>query len=154
LRALFATCLLGLAACSSQPASLPDYFAARDDFSAARARETTLIRSASTEQACAQVVDVLMDLDCRLQEVDSRLGLVSAYSSAHSIFLSDHGGVAPADQRSCAGRRVTVTVIEKKRGEASVRATFRPSDPRADETFRALLRKSLSVAAGENAKGG
>jgi hypothetical protein len=151
---LSAIYLLGLAACTTQPVPLPDYFAAQDEFSAARARETTLIRSGGTEEACAQVVNVLMDLDCRLQEVDGRMGLVSAYSRAHSVYLPDHDGVAASDQRSCAGRRVTVSVIEKEGGQVAVRATFRPKDPRADATFRALLHKSLSLAAGENSTDG
>lgn len=154
MRALILTSLLGLGACSSQPTLLPDYFAAEQGSSAARARETTLIESDSLEEACAQVVAVLMDMDCRFQEVDSELGVVSAYSAVHEVLHNVHRAPLLPDKRSCAGVRVTVSVNEAGPGRVAVRATFRPKDARADETFRTLLRKSVSLQAAGRAQGG
>ena len=144
--------LLCLAACASHPAGPPDFFARQADFAADRSRQTTVVESGSSEEACAQVVAVLMDLDCSLVEVDHRLGLVSARSNAHILPPVTHAAPGP-NRRSCLGREVTVSVLPKNRKQFAVRAAFSLADSRADETFRTLLRKSLALSVQQEGRG-
>ena len=137
--------LLCLVACSSHPAKPRDFFAHQTDFAADRSRQTTVVESGSSEQVCAEVVAVLMDLECKLVEIDHGLGLVSARSNAHLIPPVTQ--VSPeTNRRSCLGREVTVSVAPRERKQFAVRAAFNTADARADETFRALLRKSLVLS--------
>jgi hypothetical protein len=137
--------LLCLVACASHPGGPPDFFAMQTDFAADRSRQTTVVESASSEEACAQVIAVLMDLDCSLVEIDHQLGLVSARSNAHLLPPVIHAAPGP-DRRSCLGREVTVSVVPQGRKQFAIRAAFSLADSRADETFRTLLRKSLALS--------
>jgi hypothetical protein len=140
---MLVTVLFSLAACGTQPGGPPDFFHGQAQFDAARARQTTVVDVASTGEACAQVIAVLMDLDCSVQAVNSELGLVSARASVHRV--PPAGYQAPvADRHSCAGHRVTVSVAPRQEGQVAVRASFTPPSERADQAFRTLLRKSLS----------
>jgi hypothetical protein len=150
---MLVTVLFSLAACGTQPEGPPDFFHGQAQFDAARARQTTVVDVASTGEACAQVIAVLMDLDCSVQAVNSELGLVSARNSELGLVsarASVHrvppaGYQAPvADRHSCAGHRVTVSVAPRQEGQVAVRASFTPPSERADQAFRTLLRKSLS----------
>jgi hypothetical protein len=82
---MLVTVLFSLAACGTQPGGPPDFFHGQAQFDAARARQTTVVDVASTGEACAQVIAVLMDLDCSVQAVNSELGLVSARASVHRV---------------------------------------------------------------------
>jgi hypothetical protein len=143
--------LVVLAGCAGNPGRPPDFFARQDQFAADRARQTTLVELKDAETACAQVVAVLLDLDCSLVEVDHRVGLVSGRSNPH--LLPPVSASAPADnRRACAGRSVTVSVVPAGQDRFAVRAAFSPRDPRASETFGRLLRKSLALSARAGAR--
>jgi hypothetical protein len=142
---LFPAVLLFLAGCAGAPPGPPDFFARQDQFAADRARQTTRVDLEDTAEACAQVVAVLLDLHCSLVEVDHRLGLVSARSNPHTIPPVSAAPPAP-NRRSCAGHSVTVSVAPSGRDQLAVRAVFKPGDPRAEETFGRLLRKSVALS--------
>ena len=145
MKLLLTAALLLLAGCAGAPPGPPDFFAWQDQFAADRARQTTLVDLQDTGEACAQVVAVLLDLDCSLLEVDHRLGLVSARSNPHTI--PPVSAAAPAlNRHSCAGHSVTVSVVPSGRDQLAVRAAFTHGDPRANETFGRLLRKSLTLS--------
>jgi len=135
--------LILLTACAGQPIPT-DFFASQADFPARRQVETMVIDVADHEQACAHVTAVLMDLDCELAQINSRLGVISGQPSVRTAqpqlppFLT-YG------ERSCGGRRVTVTVTERRNQRQVVRASFSPASPDADRAFRTLLRRSIEA---------
>jgi hypothetical protein len=132
-----------MAACVTQPEGPPDFFRGQAEFDGARARQTTVVDAISVGEACAQVIAVLMDFDCSVQVVNSELGVVSARAGVTTVPPAGYPAPVP-DRHSCAGHRVTVSVAPWQEGQVAVRASFSPPSPRADETFRSLLRKSVS----------
>jgi hypothetical protein len=148
MRCICALALVLLPGCASTSGIAPDFFSDQAKFAADRERETILISSLDYESACAHVTEVLMDLDCGLQEINSQLGLISAHASSRWVPVA--GMAEPAGiGRSCAGNRVTVSIAERSAGDIAIRISFYPPDAAADETFRALLRKSISLEAVE-----
>ena len=145
MKLMIAPLVLLVVACGSQPPAQPNFFVQQDQFAADRERQTTVVDLESTEEACLQVVAVLLDLDCGLVETDHRLGLVSARSGPHLLPPAGLPDPGP-NPRSCAGRQVTVSVSPQGRNQLAVRAAFKPRDTRAEETFRTLLLRSLAFS--------
>lgn len=151
MKTALALVLLALTGCAGQPNIAPEYFSRQEQFAADRVRETTTIDSISYEEAFSHVTAVLMDLDCQPRETNLQLGLISG--SASSQRAAPPGTITRGNfYRSCAGRAVTVSVVERPSGDIVIRASFYPPDAAADQSFETLLRKSISLtgAAGES----
>jgi hypothetical protein len=140
---------LGLAVltgCANQASLKPDLFSRQAEFAADRERETVVIEDQDYESVCAHVTAVLMDMDCKLQEVNSQLGVISATSASPRIEIAQTRLTSSGYLwRSCAGHSVTVSVAEQSSDEIAVRSSFYPAKPAAAETFRTLLRKSIAL---------
>lgn len=139
--AIAGACLL-LGGCVGTPDTPMNFFENAEQAAAARERETTLLEGVSREEACAHVTEVLMDLDCTMQEIDSRAGVFSGASSYRYV-PPDWFELMGQRWSTCAGHRVSVSVREQPPGSIAVRATFDPPKPEADAGFRSLLRRSL-----------
>jgi hypothetical protein len=148
LRSICALALVLLTGCASTSGIAPDFFSGQAEFAADRERETILISSLDYESACAHVTEVLMDLDCGLQEINSQLGLISAHASSRWVPVARMAEPTRI-WHSCAGHRITVRIKGRSAGDIAIRASFYPANAAADETFRALLRKSISLEAVE-----
>jgi hypothetical protein len=135
--------LIVLTACAGKPVTT-DFFNSQADFSAKRELETIVVDAANQQQACAHVTAVLMDLGCELQEINSRLGVISAQPSVRTVHLQFPTYLAHRRQ-SCGGLRVTATVTGRSNGQQSVRASFIPESPSANQAFGTLLRKSIET---------
>jgi|GEM_PF-4151264 len=142
MRALLAPGLVLLTACTSQPV-VTNPFAKLADVAAQRQLETTILRDMDAESACVHVTGVLMDLECSISELNSDLGLVSATSTLRVIepvnFIA-----ASRWRQTCLGNAITVSVKETSGDSVAVRATFDHPDPDAEQTFRTLLRRSVT----------
>jgi len=137
---ILATCLC---ACGSHPGKTPDYFASSAEFAAKRARETIVLQDLSYQAALVHVTETLMDLDCSFQESNQQFGVISARGSARMVHTD--AWHAPLLWQGCAGHRVTVTVTPRANRDIAVRASFSPPSAEADQAFRHLLRRSLTV---------
>lgn len=112
-------------------------------FAAQREAETVVVADMEREVACAHVVEVLMDLDCVINEVNSNLGLVSA-KTQYRLLRAEGFFSAPQGWRACGGSNVTVAVKERDGRDLAVRATFEPTSPEANQAFKTLLRRSVA----------
>lgn len=137
-----------LTGCVNTPRATTDYFARQAEFAADRERETLVIEQLDYEEACAQVTAVLMDMDCNLVEINSELGVISARPTFRPMQWS-RGALIPP--RSCSGHQVTVSVVQRPHGAIAIRSSFTPPATSADETFRQLLRTSISLHTGGGA---
>lgn len=136
--------LLLLTGCVGYQTPQADFFARQAEFAADRERETVIIEQLDYEEACAHVTGVLMDMDCQLLEINSELGVISA--TPNYPWLSSPTAIYHhVPYRSCSGHRVTVSVLQRPDGAIAVRSSFNPQVPAANETFRTLLRKSISL---------
>jgi len=136
--------LLLLTGCASYQPPKTDFFARQAEFAADRERETVIIRDLDQQEACAHVVQVLMDMDCKIGEVNSELGLLTALPphpvSSQTIKLPRF-----YNNLATCGHQVTVSVSGRGDGDVAVRSSFNPPADQADEAFRTLLRKSVSL---------
>ncbi len=139
--------LLLLVGCASQSTPVPEFFAGQKDFPATREQERHTFSSIDYDTLFAHVTESLLDLDCTLQETNKELGVISARGGVRTY--PNGLNREPLTWRGCAGHRVTVTVVERAADEVEVRASFSPPDPRADQTFKLLLNKSIALAARE-----
>lgn len=154
LHPLLAILLLSIVGCSSQP-PVHDFFAEQDQFAANRVLQSASFEDLDYDALLEHVVDSLLDLDCTLQETSKQLGLISAkgdrrfYQGTLTKIPRFWQGTLMKTPQFWAGgarRYVTVTVTESTAGQLDVRATFLPSDPRANKAFQLLLEQSIARA--------
>ena len=84
-----------------------------------------------------------MDLDCVIDDVNSNLGVVSA-KTQYRLLHTGGAFTVPQVWQACGGSNVTVAVKERNRGSLSVRATFEPTTPEANQAFKTLLHRSVA----------
>lgn len=128
--------LILLTGCAGQSPVAPDFFDRRTEFAADRERETIDIGTLEYDSACVHVTEVLMDMNCELQEVNTELGLISTRPIS--------GRFGGTRKLTCARHQVTVSVVQQSGGDIAVRASFHPPNMTADRTFQTLLRRSIS----------
>jgi hypothetical protein len=135
---------LSIAGCSTQQPQGPDFFAAQDQFAARRVVQTTRFDGVEYDEMMGHVVESLLDLDCTLQETNTRFGVISARGTRRFY----PGGLItmPRMWAGCAGHNVTVTVTGAAAGPLRVRATFFPPNPEADKAFQLLIERSVAQA--------
>jgi hypothetical protein len=135
---------LVLSGCNSMSRAAPDFFAGQTAFAAAREREVIVFEQLDYDRACAHVTEVLLDLDCQLQEANADLGVFTGASQLRMINPESFIGM-PSFWSSCSGHQVTVTVDKRVDGAVAIRASFAPSNAVVDQTFRTLLRNSVAL---------
>ena len=143
LRLFLPVLLLTIVGCTSQPTT-HDFFAEQDQFAANRVLQTASFEQVDYDVLLGHVVESLLDLDCALQETSKQFGLISAKGARR--FYPGSFTKNPQFWAGCAGHNVTVTVTESTAGQFDVRATFLPSDPRANKAFQLLLERSIAQA--------
>jgi hypothetical protein len=144
MRSLILLAALFCVGCAGRGPAPIDYFDGQSEFAAERQRETMTLPSVRYADAYVHTVEVLMDLDCTLQASNRALGVISATGMIR-VLPADNLLAVPSRWRSCGGHRVTVTLRDAGSNGVLVRASFDPPSQDADQAFRTLLRRSLSL---------
>ncbi len=139
--------LMLLTGCISPPRYQNDFFAGQDEFAATRERELLRFSGVDRVAMLAHVTDSLLDLDCSIRETNKELGIISGGGGRRLV--SGSWGTVHSRAVDCAGHQVTVLVSQRSADSLEVRASFTPTDQRANEAFQLLLKNSIAQAARE-----
>ncbi|MEH6548352.1 MAG: hypothetical protein V7711_19040 [Pseudomonadales bacterium] len=135
--------LLGLVGCVAPPPPAYDYFANESEFAADREIQSMRFSDVDYDAMLGHVIDVLMDLDCALQESSKSLGVVSAgrggYQSITTPFRTDYFS-------NCPLATITVVVTGLPSDELQVRASSYPVNSKTQHALKQLLDRSLELA--------